>query len=334
MYRLTATYKIEFPNRLRVKRAEDDPLCYTAVIEGFDTEVVLVRNGGASIKEKGEIHETRAVTRIDVSISRDDDSAPPDVPVNEKGGRDFTDRAPWFGEREHEYRRVAVEAVNRVIRFFKYEMNTPRLREFSVHDAEFRNPQWTNRNGKELQSGILELTSTVLSPPGPGLLGEKDFTEDEDAKLGRALQNDLDIETHRDFLSDAQTSILHDKLRRAILEMAIACEVAVKGAFFAKATAAGAAYEYLEDKRRVRVKVIELIDGAAKLAFGQSFKDVDPDAYMHIDFLFRARNRVAHRGERTYRDDVGTECQVDRPTLEAWRASVDTLMKWIAKHRV
>jgi len=334
MYRLTATYKIELPNQLRVKRSKDDPLRYTAVIEGFDAEMVLVRNGGASIKEKCDVHETRAVTRIDISISRDEDSAPPDVPVNEKGGRDFTDRAPWFGKREHEYRRMAVEAVNRVIRFFKYEMKTPRLREFSVHDTEFRNPQCTNRDGKEFQSGIIELTSSVLSPPGPGLLGQKDFTEDEDAKLRRALQNDLDIEIHREFLSDAQTSVLNDKLRRAILEIAIACELAVKGAFFAKATTAGAAYEYLEDKRRVHVKVIELIDGAAKVAFGQSFKDVDPNAYTHIDFLFRARNKVAHRGERIYRDDGGTEYQVDRQTLEAWWASVDTLMKWIDKHRV
>jgi hypothetical protein len=221
-----------------------------------------------------------------------------------------------------------------VIRFFKYEMNTPYLRESRVQDAQFDNPQWTDRNGKELQSGILEFAVTVLSPPGPGLLGEKDFTEEEDAKLRGALQNDLDIETPREFLCDAQTSILNGKLRRAILEMAIACEVAVKVAFFAKATAAGAVYEYLEDKKQLRVRVIELIDGAAKLACGRSFKEDQPDAYRHIDFLFRARNKVAHRGENTYRDDAGNKHQFDHPTLEAWWASVGILMNWIAKHLV
>jgi len=337
MYRLTATYRIELPNWLRVKRAEDDLLRYTAVVEGFDTEVILVRNGGASIKKEGEKHEVRAVTRVDVSVSRDEDSAPPGVPVNEKGGRNFTDRAPWFDEREPEYRRVAVKAVNRVIHFFKYEMKTPRLREFSMHDAQFNNPEWTNKDGEKLQSGQVTFTSSILPPPGPRLLGEKDFTEDEDAKLRRALQNNLDIETRREFLSDAQTSILNDKLRRAILEMAIACEVAVKEALFAKPSAVGAAYEYLVDlvdKRRVRLRVIELIDDVAKLAFGESVKDVDPNAYAHIDFLFRARNKVAHRGKRIYRDDAGTEHQVDSPTLEAWWASVDTLLKWIAKHQV
>jgi len=334
MYRLTASYRIELPNWLRVKRAEDDLLRYTAVIEGFDTEVILVRNGGASIKKEGEKHETRAITRIDVSVSRDEDSAPPGVAVNEKGGSNFTDRAPWFDEREPEYRRVAVKAVNRVIHFFKYEMNTPRLREFSMHDAQFDNPEWTNRDGEKLQSGLVKFTVSLLPFRDRGLLGEKDFTENEDTALGDALQNDLDIKTHREFLSDAQTSILNGKLRRAILEMAIACEVAVKGAFFAKGSVAGAAYEYLENKKNLRVRVLELVGGAAKAAFGESFKDVDPGAYTHIDFLFRTRNKVAHRGEMFYLDDENNEHQVDRSILETWWESVDKLMEWIAKHRV
>jgi len=167
MYRLTATYKIELPNQLRVKRSKDDPLRYTAVIEEFDVEVVLVCNGGASFKAKGDLYETRAVTRIDVSISRDEDSAPPDVPVRVTGSRDFTDRASWFSKRRDEYRRIAVEAVNRVIRFFKYEMKTPSLQEFSVNNNAFCKPQWINISGKEFQTGIIEFTGTILSPPGP-----------------------------------------------------------------------------------------------------------------------------------------------------------------------
>jgi hypothetical protein len=228
---------------------------------------------------------------------------------------------------------VAVEGVNRVIQFFKYEMKTPHLRELRVQDSQFQNPRWTDSGGKEPDSGILELSVRLLTPPGPGLLGEEALTQAEDAKLQRAIQNGLIIETYREFLSDAQTSVLDNKLRRAVLEMAVACEVAVKEAFFAKATAAGAAYEYLEDKRQVHVRVIDLIDGAAKLAFGQSFKDADGSAYEQLVYLFRARNKVAHRGRMTYRDDSGEEHRVDRAELVKWWAAVDVLMKWIAKHR-
>jgi len=334
MYRLTATYKIELPNQLRVKRSEDDPLCYNAVIEEFDVKVALVYDGGFWYKAKDDLHKTRKVSRIDVSISRDENSAPPDILVSETGERDFKDRGPWFSKRAKEYRRVALEAANRVIRFFRYEMRTPRLLEFTDINNKFRNPQWTNEAGKDLQPGLSESVVTGLLARGPGLFGEKDFTEAEDEKLLYTLQNDVDIEVHMEFLADAQTSVKNGELRRAILEMAIAYEVAVKGAFFAKSTTAGAAYEYLEDKSRVHTKVIELIDGVAKAAFGQSFKDDDPNAYKDIDHLFRARNKVAHRGEMIYRDDGGTEHEVDRPTLESWWASEDTLMKWIDKHRM
>ncbi len=148
------------------------------------------------------------------------------------------------------------------------------------------------------------------------------------------MQNDVNIEMHMEFFADAQTSVVNGKFRRAILELAIACEVAVKGAFFAKSTIAGAAYEYLEDKGKVHTRVIELIDGVAKVALGQSFKDVAPDAYKDIDHLFRARNKVAHRGELIYRDEGGTEREVDRSTLEAWWVSVDTLLSWIDKTQI
>ncbi len=338
MYRLTATFQIRLQQPLRVKRAEDDPLDYTAGIEGFDVRLVLVRNGGARIGKKGEVHAVRVVTQIHVSVSRDEGSAPPDVPANEKGGRNFTERAPWFGERQRKYSSVVAEAVNRVMSFFKYEINTPHLREVSEHDPEFMNPVWTDGNGAELEPGILEFTSRILPPAGPSLLGEKDFTEGDDAKLRCGLRAKPDIETYREFLSDAQTSILDDKLDRAVLEMAIACEVAVKvavkAAFSAKDAEAGALYEYLENQRKIGVRVLDLIDGIAKVVFGESFKtDVDPAAYEHVDLLFRARNNVAHRGQAVYRDYGGDEQQVDRQTLEAWWPSVDRLVKWIAKKR-
>lgn len=329
MHRLTATYKIELPYQLRIRRSKEDPLRYNAFIEEFDVEVALVCDGDVGYKEKDDLHFTRTVTQIDVSISRDEDSAPPDVIVSEIAKRDFRDRAPWFEKRLNEYRLIAIEAANRVIRFFRYEMRTPNLPEFTGGD-EFLNPHWTNETGKEIQPGIIIVGGRVIHPRGPLLLGEKDFTEAEDEKLRYVLQNDIIIELHMVFLADAQTSVMNGKLRRAVLEMAIACEVAVKGAIFANSTTA-AAYEYLEDKGRVHTKVIELIDGVAKAAFGQSFKDVDPIAYKDIDHLFRARNKVAHRGELIYRDDCGAQHNVDRPTLAAWWVSIETLVSWIDK---
>ncbi len=333
MHRLTATFQFALPNELRVKRLPEDSLRYAATVDGFEVTVDLLRNGGAKIMMSGERLEIRAARELKVSVSREENSAPPHIVGNGKGGRDVTERRVWLEKLEPDYVAVALKVVNRVIRFFKYEMKTPHLREYEIRDAGFRNPVWIDEGGNRLAPGVIRLSSRMLRPPGTELLGEKDFTAGEDAKLSNVLQNDITVETHREFLSDAQNSILERKWKRAILEMAIACEVAVKQAFFAKASAAGAAFEYLEDKRRVSVRVIELMDGAAKLAFGSSFKDDDNSAYEQVDYLFRARNKVAHRGEMIYRDRNDVVQQVDRATLEKWWTSVAALMKWIGERQ-
>jgi hypothetical protein len=92
---------------------------------------------------------------------------------------------------------------------------------------------------------------------------------------------------------------------------------------------ATAAFDYLEDRGRINIRVIELLDGVAKHTFGESFKEAKLDAFHAIDFLFRCRNKVAHKGELSFRDDSGTKHRVDRKMLERWWASIDELMRWI-----
>jgi len=112
--------------------------------------------------------------------------------------------------------------------------------------------------------------------------------------------------------------------------LAIACEVAVKQVFFAKSSIAGEAYEYLESKRKVEVSVPELIDGAAKQAFGESFKTAHSPEFKSISYLFQCRNKIAHRGEAWYRDERGTRHEIDRDTLATWWQSVENLLGWLA----
>jgi hypothetical protein len=331
MYRLTATYEIEPQCLFRLKRAENAQLAYTAKISRFSVEVTLVQNGGASFKEAHEQYEVRAVNKIRIVVSGQEDSIPPDVPRNDKGGRDWTARSAWFSQRTNEYHQAALTVANRVMKFFKYQMHAHLVREFTKLDIELGVTKWTGEDGQDLAPpGVKPI---VLHAIGQASLGERDFTDDEDSVLQRALETELPIESYQEFMSDAQTSILRGNMPRAVMEMAIACEIAVRQAFFAKATPAGAAFEYIEDKARISVKVIDLVDAAARQAFGESFKDAAPDAYQDIDFLFRCRNKVAHRGETFYRDDRGTTHKVTRDTLRQWWLSAMRLLQWLAGHR-
>lgn len=60
-------------------------------------------------------------------------------------------------------------------------------------------------------------------------------------------------------MSDAQSVVLQGNMRRAVLEMAIACEIAAMQALFSPSTQFGAAYGHLAGKGKVNVKVIDFI---------------------------------------------------------------------------
>lgn len=328
---LTATYEIELSRAFRVKRAEGDELRYEARIGEFCVSVVLVRNGGARYRGPDDQYETSLAKKVQLHVTRAEGSKPPPTPRNAKGGRDVGERAEWIREREDGYRDAAVTALNRLIRFFKYTMKTPQLSQFSEHEDCLLNPDWYDEDHNKLDPGIVKASGRLIT--SRGWLGERDFTVSDDVDLEACLDRELEPEVFQDFLSDAQTSILGGKLARASLELAIACEVAVKQLFFGAGTVASAVLEHLQDKQHFNIRVIELLVGAAQSAFGESFKQTHPRTFEHIVFLFRCRNQVAHRGKLTYRDDGGRQQIVNRRVMEQWWKSVDTLMAWIEQHR-
>jgi hypothetical protein len=72
-----------------------------------------------------------------------------------------------------------------------------------------------------------------------------------------ALEANTSYELYEELIVDARASVVQGNFRRAVLEMAIACEVTTKQLFFKKATPAGDAFDYLEDKSRINVSVRE-----------------------------------------------------------------------------
>ena len=99
--------------------------------------------------------------------------------------------------------------------------------------------------------------------------------------------------------------------------------------FFAATSPAGAAFDYLEYRSKVSVRVLELLDLIAAEAFAKGYRIEFPDYYKHIDFLFRCRNKIAHRGELNYRDDSGNSHQATKAGVAEWWASVAHLRTWL-----
>lgn len=235
-----------------------------------------------------------------------------------------------------------IDAINRLIIFFKYKKHHPNLRPISIYEllpqqVELYNPSWESIDGVPISVGDNAFESGIHTMEGMAYLQDNFFgitpitSQAKDEIQEYCFSPNIDISLSAELLSDAQGAALEGNTRRAILELAISIEIFVKSAFFKQEKIAGSAFEYLEDKGKETIKVPELLDGAAIYAFGESFKKASKDSYQHISHIFRCRNKIAHRGEATYRDDSGNWIAPDRNELQSWWAATLEMFNWLQR---
>lgn len=280
MRKLYAVFKINLPTRVLVRWPDDQSIDFRTAHGSFDVELKLLPQNGPKGKQARQPYWTKFVDKISIKVGQSENEKVPDIIINEKGNTDLSKRSPYFDERLPEYRSVAFCIYKRFIKYFKYVLKNPLLDELKYREEDFANPIWFDENGSELRSGTIKLFSKLI----PGMSGDehfgiRSFSPDLKNDFEEGLEKDLTPLLHQEILVDAQSAILEDNFRRGILEMAIACELAVKQLFFTKTTPAGSAFEYLEDKGKVQVTVLEFISRVSEDAFGVSFKTESPEDY-------------------------------------------------------
>lgn len=267
------------------------------------------------------------VDRLLIVASKEVESTP-EIPVAQNGSRDFTSLHPYFNEHRTEYSQIIKEAFRRVIIFFKYTLNQPFLDEVSLKNNKFNDIQWLDDEGHEYGSLIISFTLSV--PTVNTSLEVLTFKKENlSSLLSSLLHNNVEVDLQQQILSDSQAALIGGNLRRGVFEMAVTCELSVKRTFFSQHSRAGDAFEYLEDKGKVTVSVLEFIGKLAKDVFGESFMDNHPDDYKCIDYLFRCRNKIAHRGELKFKDHDGSLQEVDNDMAKKWYLSVRRLLDWL-----
>jgi hypothetical protein len=326
--RLVAHFEVELPGQFLVAWPADRPMSFKCTIEDFEVSLDLNAYEHWRVRRKDENDWTRALRAALVKVSREEMDYPTPVYPDERGTKDYTIQASYFESRTTEYGGVAREAISRLIRFFRYSLRTPFLENIPLAHECFRNARWTDEHGRE----VGKATMVVVAEHTPGLHGELGvgrLTPDAARLLESFLQRPRAAELFEELLSDAQTAWFAGNLRRSVLELAVACEVLVKRRFFSEQSPAGGAFEYLEDQGQARVRVVELVDRVYLEVFGSSFRNDHPDEYRDVDYLFRCRNKVAHRGELSYRDDRGVKVRVDAALVQRWWDSALVLAKWL-----
>lgn len=331
-FKLVAKFNISLQVPLLLKRAEHDPLRYELLLDGFDVSLRLITNRYFALKTKHAKHWAVPYTEVEIRVSKED-TPPPPIDQHPDGTVSYETQRPYFEERLPLYSGVARRTVNALIQYFRYRLWQPMLDELPYHVDSLNNPEWADQEGAELgPSGISHLTAQG-APGIRGELGTILFQKKHDKAFARALLSPSEPRLEEQLLYDAQVSIWKENLRRAVLEMALAVEVMVKAKFFGGNVAAGAAFEHLEDRGKVNVRVIDLLHSTAKAVYGQSFRDTNPDEHKQLDHLFRARNKVAHRGKAIFRDDSGVCHQVDDAVLRHWWDVVASLRTWLRNSR-
>jgi hypothetical protein len=333
MSRLTACFTIPLAQCFYAK-GEEREFLYKTTIDDFDIEIRLPPEElGRKCKPANDSEFTYCITELIVRVSKTlVDDIPPVIITGVT--QDYTLRAKFFMENSDQFRKVAEASLRKVIRYFKFKLHQPLLEEFPDYRQCFYTPIWRDENGNEIRTGWEIFSET----PRPGMssydFGVAKLTTANDPELGRAIEEEIVPELYEEILSDAQSAIFQENNRRAVLELAMACELMIKQTYFAKSTTAGRAYEFMEDRQKVSMNITDYIDGVAGYAFGETFEQATSKTdFMNIQHLFRGRNKIVHRGELIFRDDRGLTHPIDRITLKKWWASVERLLSWLNSKR-
>ena len=326
MPQLTALFKVPLSAPILI-RSDGKPRSYSANMEEFKVTLKIAPDGGRRSKKKNERLWTSTCHEVLISVSREEKEPPPEIIIRPDGTHDVSVRGPYFNERGPLYRGVACKALNNAISFFKYELRQPLLTPLDEGTQEFQNPEWSDGKGNEINPGRFMFLATAMFG-SHGEFGVRKFEGKHKKYFQSSLVKPKQVSLHQEILSDAQASAFEGNIRRAVLELAIACEVFAKHTFFGSTDNAAQVFEALEDKGKISVRVIDLIDIGGEILLNGSFKAFNRVAYNDIDYMFRARNKVAHRGEPIYRDEKGKLHTVDINILKKWWVSVQTLFSW------
>lgn len=328
MKRLIAKYEIQLTNPILIKWSLNETIKFRIQIDNADVTITIIPTLDNRSKYSTERLWTYEAEKIKIEVCLPESETPPPADITPTDGKgSYYEIEEYFNKRLPIFTDIAKKVYFRFIRYFKYKRGIPSLDEGHL-SSRFTLPTWVDENGKEIWKSesraiYANYTYGVWYPE----FGIKKFTKRNKQNFINSLKSDMDVELYQEILSDAKSAIIAGNLRRGILEMAIACEIAVKQTFFNESTISGLAFEYIENQRRIRV--IDLISKVAIYTSSASFKQINKDAFIDIDHLFRCRNRIVHRGDLSYLDDKNEKNEPNKKMIKKWWASLEELFVWI-----
>lgn len=330
MKELSATYGIELSQCVYAKAEEESAYHFTTRINDYQVEIDLrPQVPGQTISRVAEKEIQYCLWDIEIKVAKEVPDEIFDV-LRTKERDNLGEHRDYILELDRQYKVVAKKAFKHLFLFLKYSLGTPLLGRTSDYDKDFINPMWTDTDGKIVPPifRVHRIENDFLNYSDK--LGVKMLTAQMGPDVDRALQIETAVELYREILHDAQSAVFEGNYRRAVLEMAMASEIAIKQTYFENSTVPGRAFEFMEEKQKIDMKVTDYICGVARYAFGETFEDASTKSdFINIQYLFRGRNKIVHQGELSFRDDKARSHAIDFATILGWWSSVERLIAWL-----
>jgi hypothetical protein len=308
MERLAAHFTIQLAEPILVEDRLGAKQTFVVAHNAYEVEVAWDDEDVSSrIWEPGSRRPCYGISRLTITASHPETEAYPE---------DHNERVTYIQTRLKEYANVAAIVTNRLVRYFKFLLGNPFLQEIAPQQFINSNPTWMDENNNPLPRAIIYIEMQAV----PGLrdypsFGIKVFTPEQSDDLKKALQVDSKYELFEELMVDARSALVQRNFARAVLEMAIACEVATKQLF---------------SKRGIKLKshIPQAIHKRAVEVFGISFRRSNRKDWHNIKYLFECRNSIAHGESLGYKDKYQNRQNVDFKTLQDWWDSLDALLAW------
>ena len=345
MPRLTAIFEITLSEPFLWEYKEEDRVnlellttsdrIFKITLGGFDIEIELADFSGCRKGLVDSAEMAAEITRVILRVTRYELESPPIIEPTEQGRINWTPLQEYLLKIGVEYRAVATQLIERLSKYFRFQAGHPLI---IIHpeqvQSRFGNPIWIDETGKTIWDKVTCLTwgggfGLKLYPRWDVIAYRPEHRE----SLITALEQPKEQNLYEEILSDAKDAVAMGNIRRAVLELAIACEVAIKHIYSEDESFANSDYAYYEEKGIARARVLDFFDTIAFRTFGHSLKIADIECFKKISFLFRCRNKVAHLGTPVFRDDRGLEITANEAILLEWWSAVKNAIEQLRQYR-
>jgi hypothetical protein len=344
MPRLTAIFDITLPEPFLwecqdgdgydLERRTANDRIFKITVKGFNVEIELADFSGCRKGIVGSAEMAAEITRVFFRVTRDEVESPPIIERTKEGKVDWTPLQEYLCKIDEEYKAIVTRLIEHLSKYFRFQAGHPLVQ---IHpergQSRFMNPIWIDQTGKT----IWDRVTGIMYGGGFGLRlyprwNVIAYKPEDRQSLIAALEQPKEQDFYEEILSDAKDAVATGNIRRAVLELAIACEVAIKHVYFEHESFAGSDYSYYEEKGIARARVLDFVDAIAFRTFGHSLKTDDIECFKKLSCLFRCRNKVAHLGTPVFRDDEGLEVTANETFLLEWWSAVKKAIEWLRQY--